>query len=44
MLSYYSATGVFDSVEPALVEVYGRRTEGESSTGGRYDEFELVID
>jgi hypothetical protein len=38
MLGYYSATGVFESVEPDLVEVYG------TSASPGHEEFELVID
>ena len=37
MLGYYSATGVFDFVEPDLVDVYGKQTK----SGG---EFELIIE
>lgn len=46
MLGYYSATGVFESVEPALVEVYGtKRTRGPGEcVHESLAEFELVID
>ena len=45
MLGYYSATGVFESVEPALVEVYGTRgRQPGECVQESLAEFELVID
>ena len=43
MLGYYSATGVFDSVEPALVEVYGTTASQRRENPGD-EKFELIID
>jgi hypothetical protein len=37
MLGYYAATGVFDSVEPDLIDVYGKH---QGMEGG----FELIIE